>query len=122
MKERIKQLRLCLGLTQRQFGEKIGMTNAAISVIEKGVNSVNSRMICMVCDKYNVNRKWLETGQGDMFLAPSTDDEKVEDVLIGNNKFAKILLHSIAKLSDDELIALEHWFNIIGEEYKKTGD
>ena len=48
MKERIKLLRKTLGLTQSEFGEKIGATRDAIAAYERGV-AVKEPIIKLIC-------------------------------------------------------------------------
>jgi len=40
--ERIRERRCRLGLTQRQFGEKVGVTNKQVHKYERGINSVSA--------------------------------------------------------------------------------
>ena len=48
MNERLKELRNYLGLSQEAFGETVGVTKAAISRIESGINSLSDRMILSI--------------------------------------------------------------------------
>lgn len=68
METRIKELRQALGLSMEMFGSRLGVTKATVSRIENGVNNVTSQMIASICREYNVNKDWLETGNGTMFL------------------------------------------------------
>ena len=65
MNTRLKELRKKLKMTQKEFGEKIGLTNAAISDIEKGKTSLTERNQNLICEKFNVNKEWIEKGTGD---------------------------------------------------------
>lgn len=68
MYKRIKEIRQVLGLSQREFGEKLGVSRDVISNIE--YNRVEPKDIFLrhLCETYNVNEVWLNTGIGDMFL------------------------------------------------------
>lgn len=68
MNERLKIIRLKLKLTQEDMGTKIGVTNATISRLEKGVNNFTERMITSICREFNVNEEWLRHGTGEMFI------------------------------------------------------
>lgn len=72
---RIKELRKKLGLTQADFGEKIGLKPTAIGQMESGARNVTERSIILICEKYNVNDTWLRTGNGNMFEESLPDDE-----------------------------------------------
>lgn len=67
MNERIKELRKALGLSGEKFGEPLGVTRTAVSLIETGKNAVTEQMIKLLCLTYNVNEDWLRTGNGEMF-------------------------------------------------------
>lgn len=69
MNERIKLLRKTIGLSQRDFGAKLGVSDPAISKIEKGVNVPSEQTIKSICREFNVNYAWLLEGKGDMFSA-----------------------------------------------------
>ncbi|WP_243099024.1 helix-turn-helix domain-containing protein [Clostridium sp. AF22-10] len=69
MNERVKAVRKHenVNLSQEAFGNRIGLTKAAISKIEKGVSKMSEQTILSICREFNVNEEWLRTGSGDMF-------------------------------------------------------
>lgn len=67
MNERIIELRKALGMTQEEFATGIGMKRPTLSGIELNKAPITGRTIMLICNKYNVNRKWLIDGVGDMF-------------------------------------------------------
>jgi transcriptional regulator with XRE-family HTH domain len=66
MKDRLKQLRKTLGLTQGEFGEKIGMTDASVSHMESGRTAFSDQNVKLVCLTFGVNEEWLRKGKGEM--------------------------------------------------------
>ena len=68
MNERVKLLRKTLKLSGEKFGEKLGVQRNAISQIETGKNNLSEQMLLAICREYNVNEKWLRTGEGEMFI------------------------------------------------------
>lgn len=66
MKERLKQFRNALGLKQRDIAEKLGVGVSVVGRWETGLDVPKTR-IYQLCKEYNVNRHWLETGEGEMF-------------------------------------------------------
>lgn len=64
---RVKTLRKTLKLQQADFGERIGLGGGAIGKMERG-GTVTDQNIKLICEKFRVNRNWLETGEGEMFL------------------------------------------------------
>lgn len=113
---RIYKIRKAEKLTQKDFGERIGMKANSISDIEKGKNSVTEYVIKLVCKEFNVNEDWLRTGAGgdeNMFIP--------EDMIyyhnvgkLGNEKndFKKFYLNMLMNLPE------EYW-NYIYQEFKK---
>lgn len=81
MKERIKQIRKTLSLSQKEFGERLGVTDSAISIIESGRRNITEQMEKSICREFNVNYDWLKYGTGEMFEAiPETSvDELVQE-------------------------------------------
>ena len=75
MNTRIKELRTFLGLTQKEFGSKLGF-KSSISEIENGTAPIVERTIVSICSVFNVNEEWLRTGKGAMFI---TEDTKLNE-------------------------------------------
>lgn len=67
MNERIKKLRKALDLTQREFGERIGVKPNTIATYEIGRNEPIDAVISLICREFNVSETWLRTGEGKMF-------------------------------------------------------
>ena len=63
MKTRIQTLRNSLGLSQAEFGEKLGISGPAVSKIESGVNQPSERTIKLICNTFNVREQWLTNGE-----------------------------------------------------------
>lgn len=76
MNERIKKLRRELDLTQQEFADKIGIKRGGIANYEVGRNEPTDSVISLICREFHVNEEWLRTGQGEMFL-PSTREEEI---------------------------------------------
>lgn len=105
MNERIKLIRLELRLNQSEFGEKIGLGQAGVSAIEKGIRSITDRNIQIICEKFNVSEEWLRTGNGEMFN-PYDEDSELE-YMIGvlgaeNDKIKTKLITFMLKQMQDE--------------------
>ncbi|MFR5969575.1 MAG: helix-turn-helix domain-containing protein [Clostridium sp.] len=67
MNKRIMLLRKELNLTLEKFGQRIGVTRAAISNIETGNRKVTEQMFKSICREFNVREDWLRNGNGEMF-------------------------------------------------------
>lgn len=71
--ERLLQLRKALKLSQEAFGAAIGMTRSEIKNIEYGKTVLKTIKVPLVCQAFNVSNEWLMTGEGEMFLLPTTE-------------------------------------------------
>ena len=73
LNERIKELRSIVGLSQREFGERIGISKMSISRLEKNERNPSEQTIKSICREFDVNESWLKEGTGNMFLNTSKD-------------------------------------------------
>lgn len=111
MNERIRQLRKSLGLTLEEFGTGVGVGKAAISKIERGENNLSDQMFKSICREWNVNEEWLRTGEGEMFVE-LTRDEQIAS-FIGSiqanvdDSFKKSFILMLSSLDEPEWELLE---------------
>lgn len=64
MKDRISMIRKDIAMTQAQFGEAIGASRPMIASYESGKVIPDKSIRLLICEKFNVNPEWLETGEG----------------------------------------------------------
>lgn len=70
--DRIKILRKALHLTQQKFGERIGLKQNSVALIEAG-RETSDQTIFAICREFRVSEDWLRTGEGEMLIpTPST--------------------------------------------------
>ena len=81
MENRIKAVRETLKLSQRKFGEKLGVSRDVISNIEYGRVKPKALLLRHMCQLYGVNEHWLETGEGEMFTNSPGESSKLEEAL-----------------------------------------
>ena len=96
--ERLKLLRKELGLTQIEFGEKIGLKKSAASQVEKDGYSINPRLLQLICSTFNISEKWLTEGKGDMY---TSDEEAILEKLAG-----------MYNLSESQLTFAKQWLQL----------
>ena len=77
---RLKQIRKKLGCNQNEFAEKLGISVSNISSYEAGRRNPSDAVINLICEKFSVNKEWLETGKGEMFIQ-KTENEKIAEFL-----------------------------------------
>lgn len=113
--ERIKEIRKSLDLTLDKFGERIGVKKAAVSRWENG-DKVADRMILSICREFNVNEEWLRNGTGKMYLERDKlqiISEFAADMIKEPNSFKTRLFEAMAKLDENDWIAIEQIFDKI---------
>lgn len=67
MNNRIRTLRKSLGMTQEDFGEQLGVTKLTVLRWERD-NKVPEPSLRLICRVFQVNKRWLETGEGEMII------------------------------------------------------
>lgn len=72
--ERIALIREKSGITQKKFGKLVDISAQSVSKLEKGENNPSSQTVTLICQKFNVNRTWLETGEGEMYQQPPSQE------------------------------------------------
>ncbi len=65
--ERLREIRKSLGLSQKEFGERIGMALTSYASIEQGRNSLNERFRKLISHEFGINLNYLDTGEGPVF-------------------------------------------------------
>lgn len=81
MKDRIKELRSVLNLSQKDFANSIAVQQSAVSMMERGTLPVSDRVITTICLAHGIDEHWLRTGEGDMYPAPSDDDAELMNLM-----------------------------------------
>ena len=122
MNERIKELRKNLKLTQQEFADALNIKRGAVANYEIGRNEPIDAVISLICKTFNVNEEWLRTGEGDMFLQRSREEELAAffgDILSGEPDFKRRLISVLARLSSDQWEMLEDMANKLVEEMQK---
>ena len=107
MKERLKEIRKSNpnGKTQETFANYLEISKENISSYESGRRNPSDAFIKLVCEKCNVNEDWLRTGNGEMFM-PETKDEQISKMLADvmkseDGNFKKKLISALAQLDKD---------------------
>lgn len=115
MEKRIKMLRKSLGLTQTQFGDRIGLKGNTITSYETCVRVPGESVIISICREFNVSRKWLETGDGDMFA--STNQQTLDRIAqrYTDSPSFRQLLDVYASLDRAEQDAVEHYIMLLAQ-------
>ncbi|MET1834219.1 helix-turn-helix transcriptional regulator [Clostridioides difficile] len=101
------ELRKILKLTQEEMSASLKISRSNYGNIETGKVGLTERVKKDICDIYNVNKEWLETGTGEIFIKLSEKDKikQVESKLkeADSNLLNTILLLTSVTISKDKL-------------------
>lgn len=119
MKERLKQIRKedPHGKTQDTFAEFLGISKQNVSSYELGRRTPSDGTIQLICQKCNINEKWLREGTGLKDIPIKKNDEISK--LFGNvlksddTDFKYRLINALAKLDDSGWDNLEKLLDMI---------
>ena len=104
--ERVKYLRKeLLKLTQQDFSKELNISRYNMGNIDTGTIALTDRVISDICVKFNVNETWLRTGEGEIFV-PLTRNQQITDFLGDLIKeegtFKKRLIDALCKLDEKD--------------------
>ena len=125
MYERIKYLRKdILKATQDDFAAQINISRSNISNIETGRINATERVISDICQEFEVNEKWLRTGEEPIFIDKSEAVKLAEffgDVMARNDNDAlKIIAQAMANLGPEYWERLEQVAHELLDEMQKS--
>lgn len=106
MKDRIKQIRKEAGLTQVDFGERIGVKGNTITGYETGLRNPTDAVLLSICREFNIDEEWLRTGNGEMYKKRTKSQELLNftnDVLSDvDDSFKKRFMLALSKLNESD--------------------
>nr|DAF72085.1 MAG TPA: helix-turn-helix XRE-family like protein [Caudoviricetes sp.] len=122
MNGRIKLIRKTLGISQRDFGKKIGISDTAVSKLESGERNPSEQTLKSICREFNVDYFWLTEGADvDMFMKlPNTLMEKLSE-RYNLNKKSQMVLKTYLEAPEGEKEAIENFLTTLAENLQKEG-
>lgn len=122
LNERLKKLRKTLDLTQQAFSDKLGVKRNTVGQWEIGRNEPGDAIIFSICREFNVNEEWLRTGNGEMFIE-LTRDEQIErfvgDALKSeDDSFKKKFISMLAALDESDWEVLQKMVELLQQNKK----
>ena len=79
--ERIKTFRKSLGLTQAEFGGRVGIVQGHLTGIESGKKSITEKTIKVISSVFSLSENWLRTGEGEMYVEVNSKADRFFDEL-----------------------------------------
>lgn len=124
MNSRIKEVRKAKGLSQAAFGAPFGANRDMINNVENGRAAVSDIMVASICRTYDVNERWLRTGEGEMFIQISRDQEIMDFVADtmqdDEDNFRRRFLLALARLPSERWADIEAFARQITAENKEA--
>lgn len=111
MKDRIKKIRKELDLTQQKFADRLGVQRNTIAMYEMGRTLPSDAIMRSICREFNINEDWLRTGQGEMFIKQTRDEQIASFVgsiqSSGDDSFKKRFISMLSALDESDWEVLE---------------
>ena len=111
-KERVRLIRTNAKLSQKDFAAAIGVSRGYVSRLETEDLAVQDRIYKLLCSEFNVNDRWLRTGDGEMYNRALLDSFEIAESARGINpadphgddklelfQLAATLLHQFKRVS-----------------------
>jgi len=104
MNERVKELRAALGLTQEEFGKRIGLAKSGISRIESGATGTTEQTLRSMVREFGASYLWLTTGAGSMFEngEEAAVHVMIDRVMAGENEHVKNLFKGLSDWTTED--------------------
>ena len=120
--DRIKKLINSIGKTKTEIAKTLDVTPAYLSKLIK-TGTPSDMFISNLCRNYNVDEEWLRTGEGEMFVIQSNEEEITAflgAVLAEEGEtYKKQLILALANLSDEGWKGIKEFLDAIIAEKKK---
>lgn len=89
MNERIKIVRKSQKLTQKEFGQKLTVSDSYISRLESGKETPTDMLLKLISFTFNISFDWLTSESGDMYI-DSFDPDKIRHLENLSDLFSNI--------------------------------
>ena len=99
------------GMSQEEFGRRLGVTRGAITNIELNKVEPKPLFVNLIVREFGVSEKWLRTGEGDMFA--SLDRRKKIAAFLGDlmreeeDGFKTRFIEMISSMTPEEWALME---------------
>ena len=97
------------------FAERLKIDQSYVSQLVSGKRSPSERLIESICREFNVNRTWLETGEGEM-LAETTSRtlDRIRE-RYGASDIFRAMLDLYATMTSAQQDAFEEYINMLAQ-------
>lgn len=121
---RIDEVIAALKIKKVHFAERLGIDQSYVTQLTSGRRNPSDLLIGAICREFNVNEKWLCTGEGGakaMFLAKTRDEEIAAFLsdLRGGSDFRQKFISVLSRMTEDEWAILEKRVLELAQEVQK---
>lgn len=114
------------GLTKTAFAGRLNISQSHISKITNGDSIPSDRTIVDICREFGVSEHWLRTGEGEMFVRLSREEEitKFAMSIVRNpdSEFQRRFISVLAQLTPEQWQLMEQMAHqLLDEGSKKEG-
>ena len=124
MNTRIRELIKALGLKQAEFAQRLGVSRPFVSELCSGSKNPSDRTIQDICREFNVNEHWLRTGEGEMFVQLSREEEitkfAMEIIRDPDSEFQRQAISILAKLTPEQWKLMEQMADQLLQQRQKS--
>ena len=107
MKERIRAVRG--KKTQLEFAKSLNVSLGSVQAWEYGLNNPSAAMRRFICETYGINKTWLETGEGEMYVKSASQTLDAITARYNGSPTFRAMLDVYARLSAEDQNAVERY-------------
>ena len=111
---RIREIRRDEKLSQEEFAKRLNISRGQVACYESGRRSLSNRTILDICDKFDINEKWLRDGEGPKKREKTEFDElayMMGALFAEGNQFKAKIIKAMLSLEDDDWYFIEKLIN-----------
>ena len=97
-------------MTQQKFADAIGVKQNTVAQYEMGRNTPIDSVLNLICREYNVNPKWLRTGEGEMFMPEPKSELEALTKRYDLSAADEFFVERFVKLKPDERKVITDFF------------
>lgn len=114
---RIKLIRTALGISQKEFGERIGISANYLSEVESGKSKPSIPVLLAIEYRFGVSAEWLNNGNGTRYIKDDLklthEESEIIKALRGNEEL-KRFIHTLIKEFKDQEAVVKNLAEILG--------
>lgn len=122
--ERIAEVVKSSGLTKSAFAKRINISQPSLSQIIGKITNPSNQTVAAICREFDVSEDWLRTGEGEMFIQLTPDEERLKFLaeLVKGETDPEVLafVDALGKAPRDQLKTIMEFVLSVAEEYKKN--